>query len=173
VVKDTPIVTNASEPHTLTRSSDDAPQVRFAIDQSDLRPHRQAPAEIKLRLYPKDLGTVRVTLRSIQNHLSARVAVQTEGARQAVESNLGQLQRVMVDAGIIVDRFEVTVNGTLQAMHTENEARDQHRRQAGKFKTNRRYRRAAGLDKTGAIGSTGSSSFGGPTIGGSNLNLMA
>lgn len=126
---------------------DPAPRVQFVLDQQSLRPPLRPAAEILLRLQPDTLGTVRLQLRTIENHLAARVVVQTEGARHAVEGNLPELQRTLAEAGLVIDRFEVTVGHTAGSMHADPDASAQKRRYAPKPKTNRRYQEAAGVQK--------------------------
>ncbi len=129
-----------------------APQrAQFTIEPESLRPSLKAPAEIRLKLHPETLGTVRLHLRTVGNHLAARVVVQSPAARLAVEGNLANLQRILADAGLVIDRFEVTVGHTTSASPAYPDSPEQKRRYAFKPKTNRRYRAVADVNDAGPV----------------------
>jgi len=132
-----------------TVATDGASRVRYTIDPESLRPPIKMPVEIHLKIHPEELGVVKLQLRTIDNHLSARVIVQSPAARMAVEGSLADLQRNLADAGLVVDRFEVSMGHTSAASATDPDANPQRRRYAFKPKTNRRYQEIAGLRKAG------------------------
>jgi len=139
-----PVVKGGDSPAT----TDGASRVRYTIDPESLRPPIKMPVEIRLRIHPEKLGVVKLQLRMIDNHLSARVIVQSSTARMAVEGSLADLQRNLADAGVVVDRFEVSFGHTSAASATDPDANPRRRRYAFKPKTNRRYQEIAGLRKT-------------------------
>ena len=155
---------------TDAATPDDAPVLRFAVEPQALRPPLRSLAEILLRVQPESLGTVRLQLRTIDNHLAARVVVQSSEAQRAVQGNLPELQRTLADAGLVIDRFDVTVAQTANSGQADPDALAQRRRYAFKPKVNRRYQEAAGLQKSAPVGGLPTT---GITGGGVRLNLVA
>ncbi len=147
--------------------------IRYTVEPDSLPRSGKMPSEIRLKLQPAELGTIRLQLRTVGQHLTARVVVQSEGAKAAVDGSLSQLQRQMNEVGIVINRFEVNVGQTASSSMLNPDAQNQRRRYQFKPKTNRRYERAA---KIGPM-----SGFNGPAIAGvtahtageQSLNLVA
>lgn len=156
---------------TSAGRSENQTRTQFVLEPETLRPPIKVPTEIRLRLVPEDLGVVKLHLRALENHLAARVIVQSLAARMAVEGNLSELQRTLADAGLVIDRFHVTVGHTAEASPTHPDADSQRRRYAFKPKTNRRYQAAAGIEKAEAAVSAPAG--GGSRMGQYRLNMVA
>jgi flagellar hook-length control protein FliK len=155
-----------------TARTGDTPRAQFVVEPSSFRSPLKLPAEIRLRVVPESLGAMKLQLRTVENHLTARVIVHSSHAQTAVEGNLAQLQRSLADAGLVIDRFEVTVGHTAGTTPTHPDADSQRRRHTFKPKTNRRYQAAAGLKKT-APASAGPSRSMGALVGHHTLNMVA
>ena len=141
-------VTGATKTDTATTRSENLSRTQFILEPETFRSPAKLPAEIRLRLVPESLGVLKLTLRAVANHLTARVIVQSAAARMAVEGNLAELQRTLADAGLVIDRFTVTVGHTAGASPTHPDTDSQRRRYAYKPKTNRRYQAAAGIKQS-------------------------
>lgn len=63
---------------------------------------------VRLRLYPPELGTVRIEVSSVRGVVTARIEASTPEAQQALNANLGTLRENMRSAG--VDMRDVEVN---------------------------------------------------------------
>ncbi len=147
-------------------------RAQFVIEPESLRSPIKPPAEIRLRLIPESLGLMKLTIRAMENHLTARVVVQSQAAQMSVEGNLAELQRTMADAGLVIDKFDVTVGHTAGATATHPDANPQKRRYAYRQKANRRYQEAAGVKKSDVVGSS-SAGAGGVNTGPGTLNMLA
>jgi flagellar hook-length control protein FliK len=141
-------VSGATKVDTATTRSENLSRTQFILEPETFRSPTKLPAEIRLRLVPESLGVLKLTLRAVANHLTARVIVQSAAARMAVEGNLAELQRTLADAGLVIDRFAVTVGHTAGASPTHPDTDSQRRRYAYKPKTYRRYQAAAGIKKS-------------------------
>jgi flagellar hook-length control protein FliK len=87
-------------------------QVREAILGRVDEVNRTGRAEIRLRLEPPELGTVRVHLSQCEEGVHGRVVVQEETTRQLLEAQLPALRHRLAEAGISLGRFEVARQGT-------------------------------------------------------------
>jgi len=153
-------------------AAEDIQRTQFVIEPETTRLPIKVPAEIRLRLIPESLGLMKVTIRAMDDHLSARVVVQSQTAQTVVEKNLAELQRTLTSAGLVIDKFEVTVGHMAGSSSVNADADAEKRRYAYRQKANRRYQEAAGIKKSAAVDSVasrgGSTSFGLGT-----LNMMA
>jgi hypothetical protein len=86
-------------------------QVRFVlpdnIDQKNINNNRV----IFIKLEPEHLGTVRLTLSSHNSGIAGRMVVDNAAVQSVVESNLNSLFDELVDKGINLDSFQVSVGG--------------------------------------------------------------
>jgi plasmid stabilization system protein ParE len=72
---------------------------------------QQGRAEFSMRLEPPELGTVRVHLTATEHAVSARVVVASEAVQQVVESQLSSLRQSLADAGMSLERFDISHGG--------------------------------------------------------------
>ncbi len=63
---------------------------------------------VRVRLYPPELGTVRVEVTSVRGNVSVRIETSTPEAQGAINSNLAALRTQLADSG--VQARDVTVN---------------------------------------------------------------
>ena len=68
----------------------------------------QGVERMRLRLYPPTLGRVDVTLSMLDGKLSASIRVETEQARQIIESGLGALKESLAAGGLDLAGFDVS-----------------------------------------------------------------
>jgi len=66
--------------------------------------------EIQIRLDPPELGTVKLKIVSTGGEVRAELHVSSEAVRQVVQSQLPELQQRLDDAGVRVQRFDVTAD---------------------------------------------------------------
>lgn len=69
--------------------------------------------EIRLRLEPPDLGSLRIDMRMHGDVLTLRVQATTDAARQIIESRAAELQHALAQHGISVDRISVEHRPTM------------------------------------------------------------
>lgn len=69
--------------------------------------HERQGGEVRMQLWPEQLGEVRVHVAVADGQLHARVQVGSLEAREALEGSLPQLREALDAQGIRVDRFEV------------------------------------------------------------------
>jgi len=67
-------------------------------------------SDITLRLDPPHLGTVQMNVSVVEGTVTATLQTSTEAARQVLQSDLVTLRQNLADAGINVDKIEVSVN---------------------------------------------------------------
>jgi flagellar hook-length control protein FliK len=72
---------------------------------------REGRTEFSMRLDPPELGTVRVHLTATGHSLSARVLVANEAVQQLVSAHLDSLRQSLADAGMSLQRFDVSHGG--------------------------------------------------------------
>lgn len=70
------------------------------------RAHQQ-DGEVRLRLYPPELGSLQVALRVQEGALVAQLHAETEAARSALFDQLPVLRERLAEQGIRLERFEV------------------------------------------------------------------
>jgi flagellar hook-length control protein FliK len=64
---------------------------------------------LRLRLNPEELGQIEIAISHAANgRVSARIEAQTDEARHALGQNLGSLRSALENAGVSIDRIEVT-----------------------------------------------------------------
>ena len=76
---------------------------------------RNGQTHVLLQLRPPSLGTVRMHLTTENQTVSARMIVENEVVRQAVEQHVEQLRSVLRQEGFNLDRFEVSVRTQAEA----------------------------------------------------------
>jgi len=76
---------------------------------------RNGQTHVLLQLRPPSLGTVRMHLTTENQTVSARMVVENEVVRQAVEQHVQHLRSVLRNEGFNLDRFEVSVRTQAEA----------------------------------------------------------
>lgn len=111
----------------LFESSMDAEQTRELIQQiaDYVRVNRsETMSSMEIQLHPVELGTVNLQVVAKDGSVSARLAVQDETVRAALESQIVQLRENLQQQGLKIDAVEVTV-----ATHEFEQNLDQHGRE--------------------------------------------
>lgn len=109
-------------------SSMDMEQTRELISQiaDYVRVHRsETISSMEIQLHPVELGTVNLQVVAKDGNVSARLTVQDEAVRAALESQVVQLRDSLQEQGLKIDAVEVTV-----ATHEFEQNLDQHGREA-------------------------------------------
>lgn len=112
----------------LFESSLDIEQTRELIHQiaDHVRVQRsETLSSMEIQLHPVELGTVNLQVVAKDGNVSARLAVQDEAVRAAMESQIVQLRETLQEQGLKIDAVEVTV-----ATHEFEQNLDQHGREA-------------------------------------------
>ena len=91
-------------------SADGSTRARFVQRvASAVRAANERGGEIRLRLSPPELGSLRVEIQLREGTLSARLQTETESARHMLLDNLPQLRERLQEQGIKVEQFNVDV----------------------------------------------------------------
>lgn len=72
--------------------------------------------EINIELEPKFLGKMKMKIRMEENHVTARVNVETAEVKRIIETNLDKLRDSLHDSGVEIEKFDVHVK---QESHRE------------------------------------------------------
>jgi flagellar hook-length control protein FliK len=83
---------------------------REIVTRADLL-NREGRTEFSMRLEPPELGTVRIHLTATDNTLAARFVVDNEAVRQVVANQMDSLRQSLADAGMSLQRFDVSHGG--------------------------------------------------------------
>ncbi|RKY67806.1 MAG: hypothetical protein DRQ24_12405 [Candidatus Latescibacterota bacterium] len=78
-------------------------------------------AEIKMRLKPEQLGQVRIRLVIQNSAISADVSVENPEVREIITANLNQLRESLLQEGILVENFNVSVDSEGRSGKGESE----------------------------------------------------
>ncbi|MEX0717931.1 MAG: flagellar hook-length control protein FliK [Planctomycetaceae bacterium] len=70
---------------------------------------RDAGHQLRIRLNPPELGSLRVEVAARDGALFARLDVETQAAQRAVLENLGQLRELLAQHGTAIERIDVHV----------------------------------------------------------------
>jgi hypothetical protein len=90
---------------------EDASQVRFIFPAEPENTAVRNGHTVTIKMEPEHLGTVRMTVTSIHDTITARLVVESGTAKTALESNLNNLVEHLDRQGIKVDAFQVSVSG--------------------------------------------------------------
>ncbi len=89
----------------------DPSQVRFYDLDHKLGQLKQNPGQrITIQLMPPRLGKMELSIVSHRGLITVNLGLESTQAKQAVEQNLGQLERQLASSGIKVDAFQLHVN---------------------------------------------------------------
>lgn len=113
---------------------------------------RQGKRELTVRLWPEELGEVRLSLRIGEaDKLDARILVQNEGVRQALLDATPQLREALARHGMELGRLSVNVDsGRSEAQMAEGDRRDPGGRD-GRRETPQRGWREQEMEYAGAL----------------------
>lgn len=128
VMKNDMNVTAQAVTDELFESKMDIEQTRELINQiaDHVRVQRsETISSMEIQLHPVELGTVNLQVVAKDGNVSARLAVQDEAVRAALESQVMQLRETLQEQGLKIDAVEVTV-----ATHEFEQNLDQHGREA-------------------------------------------
>ena len=78
--------------------------------------------EVRIRLEPPELGTVRIRLVAGEKTLSGEIAVSNQEVKGIVESQLQQLRSSLTDQGLEVGRIDVSVRDDSRGGHLQDRA---------------------------------------------------
>jgi flagellar hook-length control protein FliK len=92
--------------------------------------------ELKLRLSPPELGSLRLQVRLVDGTLSARIEAETPAARQALTDGLPALRERLAEQNIRVERFDVDLfnfggGGASQMPRQQHDRQDQAAHEVG------------------------------------------
>jgi flagellar hook-length control protein FliK len=82
--------------------------------RSELSNVNRSNNSIELRLYPEELGRVKITIDNTENVVSAKIEVQTEQARALILSNLPRLKESLNQEGLNVHHLNVALGSDEQ-----------------------------------------------------------
>lgn len=104
---------------TAETASTDARQVFDAIDSAFKSTPSKGLTEVRLRLYPDNLGELNIRLSLEDNLLNATITVDNEGVKGILESGSCALKEVLGRHGIALDNFVVELgrNAALDLNH--------------------------------------------------------
>lgn len=128
VVKNDMNVATQIQTEPVFESNMDAEQTRELINQiaDYVRVHRaETVSSMEIQLHPVELGTVNLQVVAKDGSVSARLAVQDEAVRAAMESQIVQLRESLQEQGLKIDAVEVTV-----ATHEFEQNLDRHGKDA-------------------------------------------
>ena len=113
-------IVEVSESQT-TRTSDVVEQIveqiRVNINQDN--------TSLEMQLYPEHLGRIQIHVVSKDGVMTARIAAETEAAKQAVEAGLSNLKESLQNQNLKVDAIEVMVSTTAFAESDEQKGQYQ------------------------------------------------
>ena len=92
----------------ISAKSNETP-VRFIVPNKLLENGGLTNKTITIKMEPEHLGTIRLTLTSINQSISGRMVVENAAAHAIVESNLDNLFSELSDKGVKLDAFSVSV----------------------------------------------------------------
>ncbi len=93
-----------------TRGADDAKVIHQILNKISLRSHGNQN-EIKVRLEPPSLGTVRMNVTTSGDAVKTVIMTDNNTVKQIIESNLAQLRDSLNGNGLKVESFTVLVGG--------------------------------------------------------------
>ncbi len=132
---DSPAVTveAASRQDAIASARETTPPMRFVLPENLKNQTLERGRTIMIKMEPENLGSVRMTMSSIHDTITARLVVDSPLARTAVEANLNQLLEQLDRQGIKVDFFDVSVGGSLVGDNAREHAAPSSRRSSGRF----------------------------------------
>ena len=133
-------------PHVA--ATENAPQSRSAVPDVDANRFLQRVArafqaaderggEVRLRLSPPELGSLRLEVTVREGVLTARVETETSSARTILLDNLPQLRERLAEQGMKIEKFDVDVSDRQsgQMPDAQQQAEEQNRQRAARQTT--------------------------------------
>ena len=107
----------------------------------------QRTGPVRLKLYPPELGSLRMEITVKNGTLSAKVEAETAAARGLLVDNLPMLRERLAEQGIKIDRFDVGVSDQSQGGSSERpDDGGRSSRQSGREAEPRNDHRGSGMD---------------------------
>jgi len=120
---DAPIGT-ADAPHMRSDAARaDQERMIARIAETITQAEQSGRSTVRLRLYPPELGTVRVEVTSVRGAITARIETSTPEAHGAINSNLTALRSQLEDSGVNVRDVQVQHRGAAQFGLSDRESR--------------------------------------------------
>lgn len=88
----------------------------------------QDTTSMELQLYPEHLGKIQIHVVSKEGVVTARIAAETEAARQAIEGGLSSLKDALEQQNLKVDAIEVMVSTT--GFERQDERQDSYKQES-------------------------------------------
>lgn len=88
----------------------------------------QNTSSLELQLYPEHLGKIQIQVVSKDGVMTARIAAETETARQAIENGISNLKDAMEQQDLKVDAIEVMVSTTGFGKNDEEQNMEQQQK---------------------------------------------
>ncbi|MBN1916636.1 MAG: flagellar hook-length control protein FliK [Verrucomicrobia bacterium] len=123
------VLQTASAPADLRERIELARSIGRQVIQSALVSVKNGQTRVTLQLRPPSLGAVRMELVTEGRTVSARLAVESEQVRHAVEQHVSQLRSVLRNEGFNLDRFEVSVRSQTDPESWASKHPDSHGQQ--------------------------------------------
>jgi len=89
---------------------------------------------MEMQLYPEHLGRIQIHVVSKDGVMTARIAAETEAAKQAIEAGLNNLKEAFNQQNLKVEAVEVTVSMAAFSENDERQADNQDNKSSGKGK---------------------------------------
>ena len=117
--------------------------VEQIVEQIKVNMNRENTS-LEMQLYPEHLGRIQIHVVSKDGVMTARIAAETETAKQAIEAGLNNLKESLSNQNLKVDAIEVMVSTTGFA---ESDRRQEQYQQETNNRRNRRGFETDGLDE--------------------------
>lgn len=95
-------------------------------------------SRLLIRLYPEQLGSLRIELLQKDGMMMARIMASTNMAKNMLDSQLHSLKQVFIQQNIQVDKLEITVSQHEQEKYLDQNPRDEGR--SGEGNKEKQYR---------------------------------
>jgi flagellar hook-length control protein FliK len=122
--------------------------VTSQIIRGTLTTFKSGRNELLLQLRPPDLGSVRIRLTLNDDTMAAKIIVSTEDVKEMVERQIDYLRNSLVDEGVRIERFEVSVGQQYERQATKNASAEDQQNPPGEARLtgDDRHRYDAGAD---------------------------
>ena len=120
---------------TLTEHTDNVNKPQPVVEQivEQVRVHmNQDATSMELQLYPEHLGKIQIHVVSKDGVMTARIAAETEQAKQAIENGLANLKEAFEQQDLKVEAVEVMVSTAGFEKGQDQQERPEQKRTGGK-----------------------------------------
>jgi flagellar hook-length control protein FliK len=104
---DAPLTREATETAATPALSPDQERVIARISRAITQVSNEGRTTVRVRLYPPELGTVKVEVSSFRGQVTARVEASTEAASRLIQMNMGALRADIRAAGVDLRSMDV------------------------------------------------------------------